>query len=113
VARKRVRLSQRAERDLDNATMYLAGESSIDLALRFYAAAHDAFDYLIRYPEIGQRYLDAAITIPGVRRWQVRGFEKYLIFYRPDNTSIHILRILHGSRDINAHLLEDGWDEQD
>ena len=36
---------------------------------------------------------------PGLRRWRVRGFENFLIFYRPIDDGIEVLRVLHGQRD--------------
>ena len=39
--------------------------------------------------------------------WQVRGFEKHLIFYRPIKDGIEIIRVLHASRDLVAVLDED------
>ena len=39
------------------------------------------------------------------RLWIVRGFENYLIFYRPLQDRIELLRIVHGARDI-ATLFE-------
>jgi toxin ParE1/3/4 len=38
--------------------------------------------------------------------WRVRGFERYLIFYRPTDDGIDVVRVLHGSRDIES-LFED------
>lgn len=34
--------------------------------------------------------------------WQVRGFENYVIFYRPIEHGIEIVRVLHAARDIAA-----------
>jgi len=43
----------------------------------------------------------------GLRRWPVPGFRNYLIFYRPTETGVNIVRVLHGSRDITAALQEE------
>ena len=32
--------------------------------------------------------------------WRVKGFEKYLVFYRPLKDGIVVLRVIHGARDI-------------
>lgn len=37
-----------------------------------------------------------------VRFWPIKGFENYLIFYRPTDRGIEMVRVLHGARDINA-----------
>lgn len=36
----------------------------------------------------------------GIRQWRLPGFENYLIFYRPLDDGVEILRVLHGARDI-------------
>jgi len=38
--------------------------------------------------------------LSGVRSWTVTGFENYLIFYRPVEGGIEILRVVHGARDL-------------
>ena len=35
-----------------------------------------------------------------MRMWTVPGFPKYLVFYRASADELHILRIIHGARDI-------------
>ena len=35
----------------------------------------------------------------GVRLWRVRGFESYLIFYRPLPDGVQIERVIHASQD--------------
>jgi toxin ParE1/3/4 len=42
--------------------------------------------------------------LAGIRQWRIPGFEKYLIFYRPLEDGIEILRVLHGARDIRRIL---------
>jgi len=38
----------------------------------------------------------------GSRVFPVRGFGKHLVFYRPVEDGIEILRVIHGARDIEA-----------
>lgn len=42
----------------------------------------------------------------GIRSWSITGFPNHLIFYRPVEGGIEVLRVLHGARDINA-IFED------
>lgn len=42
--------------------------------------------------------------LQGLRKWGIRGFEKYLIFYLVSEELITIVRIIHGSRDIPTIL---------
>ena len=39
-----------------------------------------------------------------IRIWLVKGFEKYLIFYRAIDELVEILRVLHASRNIDGML---------
>jgi toxin ParE1/3/4 len=44
-----------ADLDLDNQAAYLAAEASLEIALRFYAAADTTFGNLAAMPSIGER----------------------------------------------------------
>ena len=35
-----------------------------------------------------------------LRRWRIRGFENFLIFYRLIEDGIEVIRVLHGAREI-------------
>jgi toxin ParE1/3/4 len=39
-----------------------------------------------------------------LRIWRIDGFPNHLIFYRPIEGGIEIVRVLHGARDIDAVL---------
>ncbi len=39
-----------------------------------------------------------------LRRRPVKGFERYLIFYHLSDGKVHIIRVLHGARDISSIL---------
>jgi len=41
-----------------------------------------------------------------LRRWPVKGFENWLIFYLPTDEGIDVVRVIHGARNIAA-LLDD------
>ena len=44
---------------------------------------------------------------PGLRMLRVRGFGKYLLFYRETPEGIELVRVLHAARDIGAALGEE------
>jgi len=44
----------------------------------------------------------------GMRMWLVSGFSNYLIFYRPKEDMLQILRVIHGARDYMAIFENDG-----
>lgn len=74
-------------------------------ALRFLKAAERSLSLLAELPELG-----AAVEFPlpaelaGLRCWRIRGFKKHLIFYRFDENTLEVIRILYGTRDIAALL---------
>jgi toxin ParE1/3/4 len=53
-------------------------------------------------PEMGARREYQNPTLAGVRMWRITGFDNYLVFYRPTERGIEIIRVLHAKRDIDA-----------
>jgi toxin ParE1/3/4 len=87
-----------AEIDLDGIWYYIARESdSIQIADRLIDSIIEKFSLLARYPHIG-RPRDADLR-PGLRSFPVG---KYVIIYRVEDKDVLILRVIHGSRDIEA-----------
>lgn len=100
----RYSLLQAADQDLDDQADYLVQEASLDIALRFYDAARTTFEHLARMPTLGERRVSANPRLSGMRIWRIEGFENHLVFYRPVEDGIEIIRILHGARDIDRVL---------
>ena len=103
MARRLVDKLPQALRDLADIAVYLAEESESDaLALRFLDMVEACFEQLAEMPELGvkRKYLDPALK--DVRIWRVSGFDSYLVFYRPTERGIEIIRVLHAKRDIVA-----------
>jgi toxin ParE1/3/4 len=94
-------LSPAADRDTDEHFLYIAKRNH-EAAVRFFHAAEASFQRLARMPELGERQEFGRAELAGLRAWQVRGFENYLIFYRPIEHGIEIVRVLHAARDIAA-----------
>jgi toxin ParE1/3/4 len=63
-----------------------------------------AWQKIAHNPEIGSVYPVKNPRLKGLRKWQVKDFRKYLIFYRVQETSVEILRVLQGNQDINRIL---------
>jgi toxin ParE1/3/4 len=93
-----------AGRDLDEQSGYLAEHANLEVALRFHDAASETFSFLARNPNVGALRESANPVLAGVRIWRVSGFEKHLIFYRPVEGGVEVVRVLHGHRDIDAFL---------
>lgn len=101
------RVLPEADADLDHQADYLAREASLDTALRFYDAVRATFEKIAQSPTIGQKRESLNPRLAGLRVWRVEGFEKHLIFYRPGDDGVEIIRVLHGARDIDSLLDED------
>ena len=69
-------------------------------ARRFLSAAESSFRDLAQNPEMGEACEYRGARGKGLRRWRVKGFENYLIFYRPFSDRLEIVRVLHGARDL-------------
>jgi toxin ParE1/3/4 len=93
-----IRRSSAARLDLLQIFLYI-GEQNMDVARRFLTAAEADFRSLARMPGMGALREFNRQKYPGLRSWPVKGFESYLIFHQPTPTGIHVLRVIHGSRD--------------
>lgn len=105
MARSRVEKRPQVLRDLVAIAVYLADQSGTDdLAFRFLESAEANFERLATMPNLGvsRDYRDPRLH--GVRMWRIAGFEDYLIFYRPTDSGVEIIRVIHGKRDIE-HLI--------
>lgn len=101
----RIVITPRASFDLDELFEYIAQNNS-DAALRFFDSARQTFSQLARTPGMGSIYEISNPSLQGLRRWKVKGFEKYIIFYRFSEQFLEVLRIIHAGRDIPT-ILED------
>jgi len=41
-----------------------------------------------------------------MRLWKPKGFDDYLIFYRPIRDGIEVMKVIHGSRDLPMLFVE-------
>jgi toxin ParE1/3/4 len=89
-----------AKRDLTDHFIFFGENASVDVARRFLHAANVSFQALAKMPELGAQRIFRNPRWSGVRAWPVKGFERYLIFYRPLADGVQILRVIHGARDI-------------
>ena len=85
-----------AEQDLDALVEYVEQDSP-QAAERLLDAAWETFTELAEMPYLSRERSDAAPRWPGLRSWAIRGFPRFLIFYRPSADRIEIVRIVHGA----------------
>lgn len=92
----KVVLRTRAFQDLQNINAYL-WQQSHNLAEQFHIAFDEEMTLLAAHPFLGRK---RHFKQTGIRSWRIRRFEKFLIFYRPTERHVEIVRVLHGSRDV-------------
>jgi toxin ParE1/3/4 len=88
-----------AERDIEECFVYIA-EDNLDKGVYFLAAVEDALEHLAKFPHLGKQREFEDKRFQNIRMWRVKGYESYLIFYAVTENTIEVIRVLHGSRDI-------------
>ena len=99
----RLALKPQADRDINAHFEYIA-KDNLEAAIGFYQATFQAFDLLRINPNIGPAREFENPQLKDIRIWIVKGFEKYLIFYRATDELVEIVRVLHSARDIDGIL---------
>lgn len=90
---RELRLTRRAERDLDSILSYTRWYWGQEKHAECAAALNHTFELLLEYPEIGKERPEA---FPGARSFPC---EKHVIYYRLQADAIHIVAILHQRMD--------------
>jgi toxin ParE1/3/4 len=96
---KRIIVSVPARIDLNRHYDYIA-QGNPDAALQFFDAARQTFGDLARMPGMGSSYISPNTRLKNLQKWRVKGFKAFLIFYRTQEDTIEILRILSAAQDI-------------
>jgi toxin ParE1/3/4 len=100
----RIFIRPQASQDLEDHFAYIAQNNS-EAALKFFDAARLTIAQIAKTSSIGSLYRTQNPRLQGLRKWAVKDFRKYLIFYFDRDDSIEIVRILYAARDI-AKILE-------
>jgi toxin ParE1/3/4 len=97
-----------ADRDLEEQAYYYATKGSPELGHRFIVAAHETFTLLSTRPEMGWRRQMQHPALESLRVFRISGFERVIILYRPGRSGVDILRVVHGSRNLESLLRREG-----
>ena len=90
-----LRISPRAQADLDGIWDYVGIESDRPLAAsRLIEMLYEKFSFLAENPQLGESRPDLGDDLRGF----VAG--RYLIVYRVRNKVVEVVRVVHGARDI-------------
>ena len=90
-----IRLTPKAEADLDDIGDYLAESQSEDYAESYLLKLELQLELLLSQPMMGR---NAQELRPELRRFP---FQKHVVFYHSIQQGIEIIRILHQSQDID------------
>jgi toxin ParE1/3/4 len=94
-------LSEYVEPELDAIWEYIALDN-MDAADRFVESAYRTFRELARMPGMGRIRRFPQVQLRDLQSFRVKGFENYLIFYRPISDGIEVFHVLHGARDLES-----------
>ena len=83
---------------------YLVDADAPEIAVRFREAVKRTIQSLAQSPHVGPRYSSSNPRLRNLRSWPVAGFEAIRIYYTLDEDTMHIIRILHGKRDVKRIL---------
>lgn len=94
----------KADQELDDQAFYYAIEGTPELGHRFLVSAHKTFSLLSMQPDMGWNPKLPHPDLKGLRIFRVTGFKKILILYRPLENGVEIVRVIHGSQNIQRLL---------
>lgn len=103
----RILKREAAKRDFIVQWRWYPENASIEVADRFLRAADLTLKTLAGQPESGLITTTRRPELQGIRRFPVGdGFEKILLFYFPLDKGVDLVRVVHGSRDLEALFAE-------
>ncbi len=100
--RNRYQIRPLAEADLDGHAHNIASDN-LEAGLRFYDLAEETYQMLAGMPYMGGIYNTNKAGLMGIRYVPIKGFSRYLVFYKPIDNGVEIIRVLH------ARMDKDGW----
>jgi plasmid stabilization system protein ParE len=103
-----VRISERAQSDLDRIFARISVRQGPEAAARFLELAREAARFLVLHPLAGPhpRWATRHRTL----RFWVISRTNYLIYYLPDEEGVSVERVLDGRRDV-ARIMELGMED--
>jgi toxin ParE1/3/4 len=94
-----------AVNDIEDIIAYFRSRKALQAGRRFLTSLEASIQQVAEMPEIGATWESPYPELAGVRTWKVKSFESYVIYYRPLQRRLEIMRVLHGSRDAMPLLL--------
>jgi toxin ParE1/3/4 len=97
---KQIKIRPTANKDIEQEAISIATYAGVEAGLRFYDACEQSFSLLVSQPKLGVRRDFGFSILADMRLWKPKGFDDYLIFYRPIRRGIEVLKVVNGSRDL-------------
>jgi len=88
--------------DVMGAADYIAAQSSLNASEKFLDAVKSAYRKIADMPGIGTLRDYKQPELKEMRMWRAPKYPRYLTFYVTTGTDLIILRVLHGSQDIDS-----------
>lgn len=103
----KVEFTLAAREDLAAQSDWYHDKAGLDIAERYLDAVQATVRVLQEQPDLGRLRKFRAARLHGLRSMTVRGaFRVHLVFYRVEDATLVVFRVMHGMRDLPRRLLE-------
>ena len=103
----RIESFPRAESDLELQYDWYLQQANLEVAERYLKAFDATVAALALHPGLGRLRRFRSSSFTGIRSCPLKTpFDTHLIFYRANLTTLSIIRVIHGARDLPRRLLE-------
>lgn len=96
-----------ALKDVRETCGYLKENAGPNVADRYLSGVRLAAEQLLAFPHLGSPCLYERLELKHLRRWPVKDFPRWMIFYFPSERGVEIARVLHCARDLNEIFKEE------
>ncbi len=103
----RVKIFPRADADLRKQYTWYLKHAGAEVAGRYLTAFDTTVATLSLHSGLGPFGNFSDTRLAGIRSYPfIRPFDKHMIFHRTDETTLTIIRVMHGARDLPRRLRE-------
>lgn len=100
--------------DLQAQVDWYRDHAGSEIAVRYVDAVEVALRELVQTPGLGRPRFQSWPELAGIRSWRVpRPFYRHLIFYRYDDQTLWVERVLHGARDLPRRLRQTPYESEE
>jgi plasmid stabilization system protein ParE len=93
--------------DLEHYAAWYQSEASWEVAQSYLRAVSATLTFVANMPGVGRAARFSSPALRDLRFCLVeRPFQKHLMFYRHDETTLYVERVIHGSRDLQRRLTQ-------